>query len=483
MLHGVRLLNGKASYVNRYVRTKRFQAEAELGRAEFLKIGDLRGLSGLLRILIQKIKHKLNLLPYTVWKDFELDRGTANTALVYHDRRLLALVESSFPYHVKILLDGMLETQGAYSYGGKLNHPFTAHPKVDFNTGEMMFFGYKLESPPFLTYSVVNKKGDLIRSTPIELPEPVMIHDMAITTNYSIFMDLPLVFRPKNIVKGGAFVFDPKKPARIGVIPRHAGSKSDVKWFNISPCYVFHTANAWEDGDEITLIACRMQTFHLDAGVTGDSKLHEEKKPYLYQWKINLKNHSVSEKKLFDLCAEFPTIHPALYGKPTRYVYCALFPSPADEQEKSNVGVANAIGVVKFDLAEGRVVKQLLWGPNSVAGECVFVPSNRAGESKEKEEAESDSKFKEDDGYLLTFITDLSTNTSSFGVLNATTMSKQFVATVPLPQRVPSGFHGIFVSEAQLKAQTFLQNQADDPTSVDGEKHQREESEGEEDGE
>ena len=41
------------------------------------------------------------------------------------------------------------------------------------------------------------------------------MHDMAITENYAIFLDLPMVFKPENLVKGGfPIVFDSKQYAR-----------------------------------------------------------------------------------------------------------------------------------------------------------------------------------------------------------------------------------------------------------------------------
>ena len=62
--------------------------------------------------------------------------GTANTALVFHAHTLYALVENARPYAMHIMADGALQTVGAYSYGGKLRHPFTAHPKIDPKTGK-----------------------------------------------------------------------------------------------------------------------------------------------------------------------------------------------------------------------------------------------------------------------------------------------------------------------------------------------------------
>lgn len=48
MVHGLRIKDGKATYVSRYVRTSRLKQEEYFGEAKFIKIGDLEGLFGLL---------------------------------------------------------------------------------------------------------------------------------------------------------------------------------------------------------------------------------------------------------------------------------------------------------------------------------------------------------------------------------------------------------------------------------------------------
>lgn len=141
MLHGVRIAGGKASYRNRYVRTKGFEIEREAGRALW---------TGLLEPPRFDNPHG----PF---------KNAANTALVWHDGRLLALWEGGEPHTIRV---PGLETIGPYTYGGKLVSAFTAHPKVDEVTGEMMFFGYSMVQPPFVKYSVVSAAGELLRTVP-----------------------------------------------------------------------------------------------------------------------------------------------------------------------------------------------------------------------------------------------------------------------------------------------------------------------------
>jgi len=57
----------------------------------------------------------------------------------------------------------------------------------------------------------------------------------------------------------------------------------------------------------------------------------------------------------------------------------------------------------------------------------------------------------EDDGYLVAFVYDEAKDKSDFVVYDAKTMSSTPLATVPLPVRVPHGFHGLWVGEQELK--------------------------------
>lgn len=170
MLHGVRVQGGQASYRNRYVRTARWREEHAAGTAL-----------------------------YDTSQAPPEKRNKANTALIWHAGRLLALYEAG-PLHLITVPE--LDTRGLYTFGDKLAHPFTAHPKLDPATGDMLCFGYSVMAKPYLQYSVINAQGDIVSTTPIDLPRPVMMHDFAITPRYTLFMDLPMVFFTTNAGRG-----------------------------------------------------------------------------------------------------------------------------------------------------------------------------------------------------------------------------------------------------------------------------------------
>jgi carotenoid cleavage dioxygenase len=142
-----------------------------------------------------------------------LKQTTANTAVVFHNGKLLALSEAGLPYQVGLKQDGVMETnEHGFStpFQEVANHPFCAHPKIDPVTGDMFFFGYNIQSYPYMQYTVVDKAGKLlVPPSDVPLKEPLMMHDMGLTEKYAIALDLNLKFRPNAMVSGkGAFSYD-----------------------------------------------------------------------------------------------------------------------------------------------------------------------------------------------------------------------------------------------------------------------------------
>ncbi|CAN0917397.1 Carotenoid 9,10(9',10')-cleavage dioxygenase 1 [Linum grandiflorum] len=467
MIHGLRIKDGKATYVCRYVRTSHLKQEEFYGAAKFIKLGDLKGYFGLVTYGLHMLRAKLKVL------DISYGLGTANTALVYHHGRLLALHEGDKPYVVKVMDDGDLQTLGLLDYDKRLGHSFTAHPKVDPFTGEMFTFGYSTE-PPYVTYRVISKDGSMHDPVPITIPDPIMMHDFAITENYAIFMDLPLYFRPKRMVTERGFIlhFDDTKKARFGILPRYAKDELVIRWFELPSCFIFHNANAWEEGDEVVLITCRIENPDLDM-MNGRKKekldnfineLYDSSlriapgHPHIcflkiihlaasrHEMRFNMKTGAASQKKLSTSAVEFPRINEKYIGRKQRYVFGSIMNS-----------VAKITGIVKFDLdgkpaVEGKTKVEVggnvqgifELGAGRYGSEAVFVP-REAGMTSE-----------EDDGYLICFMHDENTGKSSTIVIDAKTMGAEPVAVAELPSRVPQGFHALFVTEDQLGEQGHL---------------------------
>lgn len=390
MLHGVELSGGKArSYRNRWVRTDRvaaaFGEEPIAGQPADTLVGQMSG-------------------------------SVANTNIVAHAGRLLALVEVNLPTAV----DAELGTIGRFDFGGRFSTSMTAHPHIDAVTGEMCFFGYEVAEAPYLRYHVADASGALVHSTPIEIPAPTMIHDFAITETRAIFMDLPVVF-DLNLLATRPFpaAWSPGNGARVGVMDRR-GSGDEIVWCDIEPCYVFHVLNAYDSGDDVIMDVCRYETmFDTDIhGVDGGPSRLE-------RWTISPSGRKVTTEVVADMPLEFPRPDDRRFGYPHRYGY---FASPRMTDE--SMGGAGGMALAKVDLHTGAV--EVHDFGSAFAGEGVFVPAG-AGAG-------------EDEGYVVALVASADgSSPSDLVVLDASDFGAPALATVHLPARVPLGFHGNFV--------------------------------------
>ncbi|WP_107654973.1 carotenoid oxygenase family protein [Nocardia suismassiliense] len=375
MVHGVRIENGRAvSYRNRWVRTTTFTDDARI---------------------------------YDEFGNHDLTAGVANTHVVRHAGRTLALVESSLPYE----LTSDLDTVGAYDFDGRLGTAMTAHPKTCPVTGELHFFGYELTTPPFLTYHRADADGNLLLSRAIEVPAPTMQHDFNLTAEHVVFMDLPVVFDLAEAVArtGMPFRWSDSYQARLGVL-RRDDPHGEVRWFPIEPCYVFHTLNAYDEPGKIVLYVMRYPQL-------WRSETHTFDKSTLWRWTIDLAAGTVAEEQLDDRVAEFPRVDDRLVGSNARFGHTAV----ADESG----------ALLRYDLHTGSSTAHE-FGPGRIPGEAVFAPAdeNPGG-----------------DGYLMTFVYDAATDRSDLTILDATDLAAAPVATIHLPQRVPFGFHGSWLAD------------------------------------
>jgi carotenoid cleavage dioxygenase-like enzyme len=410
MIHAVEFRNGKATYRNRFIRTSGFDAERKAGKSIW---------PGLRERPDPRVPHGSG-------SDGWL-KDTANTDLAFHNGHALALwYQCGLPYK----LDGRtLETLGTEDFGGRFKRTMSAHCKADEHTGELIYFDYSTQIP-FLTYNVVSKGGDLVLHEEIDLPGPRLPHDMAITENYSILMDLPLFWDPELLQRQAHKVtYYPELPSRFGIIPR-LGKAETIRWFQASPCYIYHVVNAWEEGDEIIMDACRV----LEAAPKPEAPKDDNSRMLsflklaarMHRWRFNLKSGATREEPLDDANTEFPTINRRVLGRKSRFAYNVnLTYTPALAFD----------GLTKYDLQKGTS-ERYDFGAGRFGSEAPFAP--RVGSRCE------------DDGYVVTFVTDANSGRSEVLVLGAQDFGSNPIARIEIPQRVPLGFHALWIPGEKL---------------------------------
>ncbi len=379
MLHAIELNDGEAHYRNRWIRTEtatRLLNESEIGGQPT----------------------EINIVP-----------NRAQTSIVSHAGKVLALYEPSLPTEI----DANAESVGRYDFAGALRSPMTAHPKIDPVTGEMLFFGYDIFGPPYLRFHVADPDGNLVLSQEITIPRPSMMHDFAITERHVVFLDLPVIY-DFGLQRPFLAEWKPDYGARLGVMPRDASTPP--QWFEIEPCYVFHTINAYDEGDTVVLDVVRhaqMFTEDLYGWADGTGTVD--------RWTMDLASGSVREQRLDDHLQEFPRIDERILGRRHRYAYTTTA-RLGDFSEPFGT-------LLQQDLTSGRTTAAKL-RPGSQAGEGIFVPAS--------------STAAEGEGWVLAVVYNAIEDRSELVILDATNFDGEPVATVALPQRVPFGFHGIW---------------------------------------
>jgi len=374
MLHGLAVEDGRALwYRNRWIQTKQLRERTRLVGPDGQR---------------------------------DLMAGPGNTNVIQHAGRTLALAETSLPWEIS----RELETVGSYNFGGRLSTGMTAHPKVCPATGELHFFDYNWFSP-YVTYHCANAAGELIRSVPIDVPGPTMMHDFAITDGHVLIMDLPVVFDFERAMRGSMpYRWGEDYGARVGVMKR-GDETGAMQWFDVQPCYVFHPMNAYENDGRITVEVARYPELWREGSDRFDLAS-------LHRWEFDLRAGTVVETALDDRPIEFPRIDDRLCGLQHRYGYAVRNLSSVQEE---------ATSLLKYDLRTGASLEHD-FGPGHYPNEAVFAPDPSSRE--------------EDAGWLMSFVYDAANDRSDFVILDAQSFTAGPVATVHLPCRVPFGFHG-----------------------------------------
>jgi 8'-apo-carotenoid 13,14-cleaving dioxygenase len=318
-----------------------------------------------------------------------------------------------------------LDTVARNDFFGTLPGPFTAHPKVDPKSGEMHAMVYA-PSKWFdhTQYVVVGTDGRVRRTVDVPMGMS-MLHDMALTEKYAVVFDLPVTVDINLALTGVQFPlrWNPDYGARVGLLPRE-GNAEDIVWIEVPLCYAFHPMNAYDraDGSVVIDICTYDRLFDKDVlGPFGDCL------PRLERWELYPSQRRSSVTVIDASAQEFPRHAHSVGTQEYRYGYTA--------------GIApDSYGAtIKHDLQTGTRTS-FEYGPGWGGGEPVFVA--REGSTAE------------DDGWLVTFAHAKDASEASFVVLDAQDVARGPVAEVKLPQRVPYGFHGNWVSDRSVPPAT-----------------------------
>jgi carotenoid cleavage dioxygenase-like enzyme len=419
MLHNLRFKGGKATYTNQFIHTPRYVTEKKYAKDYFFRFGELIGITGLLKaVLVEPVKtkaHGMNVLT----------NGPANTDTVMFNDRFYLLNEGNLPFEANLNDDGSLESLGFSTFGGVLDYPVSAHPKVDFATNSLLFHSYAAD-PQLMKEHGAFKVGELLANGTvrnyrgIQKNHTSFAHDMMITENWmvlydsSVHFDITKMFEGKNV-----FTWKEHSNLEILLVSRRTG---DIQTFNVgSPHVMIHPVNAWEETDG-TVVMWAPIGDHMELELDSGTNFY-----FMSELRMNPATGSVSIERIdTEHNQEFCNVRRDFYGRFARYGVAGILDS------KTQDGLFR--GFIVWDMLDKKAIKVVHYANDEFGGEPVLLAKPNTTDSR--------------DFYVGNFLYNSENGKSSFVLYD----EEALVLRLDMPHRVPFGFHGKWIPEELLRS-------------------------------
>jgi carotenoid cleavage dioxygenase-like enzyme len=420
-----RFRNGAVSFKGRWVKTHRYQQQVAAGRQLY---GYYRN-------------------PYTdddSVKDLKRPnlRTVSNTSPIAHGGKLFTLKEDGLPHQIN---PTTLDTIGPWDFQGAWkSETFTAHPKIDPVSGEMIAFGYEatgMASDDVFIYTL-DKTGKVTREVRIKQPYVSIIHDMAVTQKHIVLPFGGYVTSMDRLKAGKVhWGWDATKPSMIGVLPRDGDAK-DVRWFKGPERCMMHTFNAHTEGNKVVLYAPFYDSnfFPFFPPVDGSPWNRDKAKAYVRRITLDLnsKSDQWKEEILWPFTIQdLGRVDTRYMTLENRYGFTGFADAtkPFDTKRAGNLAgrVTNCYG--RFDFSNGKLDTYFAGDTHSLQ-ECCFIPRGK--------------NAAEGDGYLIGVASNYAEMRSELVIADAQRLGEGDVARVILPFRCSSQVHGIWVDSSEV---------------------------------
>jgi all-trans-8'-apo-beta-carotenal 15,15'-oxygenase len=406
---------GRVRYTNRFVRTRAYCAEETAGRMLWRGFGTQKPGGLLANGLRLRFKN------------------AANTNVVWHGKRLLALWEGGAPHRLDPVT---LATEGEEDFDGQLRNrfdplsrwstpllPFSAHPQRDAESGELINFGLVLGHPSRLLLYRVDAQGVMAPPEVHQLDRFSFVHDIAVTARW-ICVLLPFAdFDIPRALLGlkspaASLQLNTDRPMQALLIPREGGP---TRLIDAVPGFVFHIAAASDrDDGGLDLQLIRYPGFPALGDAEGFFREVEQTDglPRLERLRIDpVANHCALSRGIDEVGFELPTAVPGRLGAKRRHIYG--IGTPPDRR------LPFFSALQRYDTQTGELLQHDLGA--DLPGEPIPTANRPNGEE-----------------WLLSLVYRGAERRSDLLVLRAEDLTIQ--AAIELPHAVPPGFHGCWVA-------------------------------------
>lgn len=399
MVHAFRIEDGCVAYRNRWMRTAKWELDREHREALWGAFGN-----------------PLVSDPRTAGTKMNV----ANTSVVWHGGRLLALDEGNAPFEFDPVT---LDPIGPWNFDGALVGPMTAHPKIDPASGEMLFFGNGVEGMhlPSIAYHVADASGKLVRTDRFDAPHASMVHDFIVTENYVVFPIYPATIDATRIGRGGPLIaWDDSLRTEFGVLRRDAPIDS-IRWLQTDPVFAYHPFNAYEEEGGLVVDLFVYGAAPGFPGADGSRPDPRKASARLERWRVDPAGgiEGPGLEILDPAACEYGRIDERFAGRRNRHGWYVF-----TEGDQGRHGLFDS--VAHFDFETGKKTSHS-FGAGHWFAEPMFVPRSAAA--------------REGDGFMLSVVYDPDTHRSDFVVYEAQDVGSGPIAMAKLETRVPAGFH------------------------------------------
>ena len=409
---------GKVHFSNKFIRTPKYVDETAAGRPLY------RGFGGAPK--------------GSFFKRFAPPANPANTGLILHGGKLLALNEGGRPFAVD---PATLNTYGEFTYDDQLKktNVFSAHGKINpkngfyYNFGLCFDIGIRGLKPGFEMYKI-SPQGKMVSRARFALDHMPLLHDFALTENYAIFIQSSVSMQGNlfmTMLKNGSFadlmLYDKSLTNKIIIIDVHNLELVDT--IKVDPIACLHFGNAYEKNGEIhfDLMETREGGFPTPDQKIEPMNLFSDEVSFrsgAARYKrcvVNLKTRLFQSEYIDDaLEGEFPQWDWTRTTSENRFAVATGY---AGEEQKTYF---NAIQ--KIDRVTGKVEVHD-FGSYRFTGEPLMVAK-----------PETDA---EEDFYCLCYVYNGNTDKSEVVVIDSKSFDEP-LATVKLDFHIPQGFHGMY---------------------------------------
>lgn len=395
----VHFTNEGATATYRYVQTTGYQEEETADRFLFPSYGMTA--------------------PGAFWNSWgKAVKNVANTSVLALGDRLLALWEGGHPYALDLKT---LKTWGTDDLEGlQPMMPFSAHPKIDPQTGEIYNFG--ISPGPRTTLNVYRSDatGIIRQKGSVPLSGLPLVHDFIFAGPYLIFLISPVRVDFLPVLLGmksysDALQWQPELGTQILVLDR--ATLSPVSRGTTEPWFQWHFTNSYVDerGWVVTEMVA-YSDFHqtnqyIKEAVSG--RTQTPAKGTL--WQVRLDPHRgkiIDREELFDRGGEFPVVEPQQAGQPWRYTYLLA------HREGASLSKDMFGAIARFDRKTGTAAIA------DVGDNCYPSEPMIAGQ------------------WLLSVVYDGNRLKSEVWIWDRDRLEEEPLCKLELPEAIPLGFHG-----------------------------------------